>query len=789
MMNDEIRSASPCIHHSSFIIHNSPSVPQRLVLAAVAALGCSCVMTQLALMRELLAAFSGNEMVLGVTLGLWLLLLGLGTALGRRAGNLRQPLVVLAAIQVVLAILPLAQVFLLRVLRNVVFIRGAAVGVTETVLAAGVLLLPYCMLAGYALTLGCAILARTEGPAGIGRAYVADSVGSIFGGILFSFVLVRHFDHLALLLCPALLNLAAAAALPLCLFSRNTQHAPRSTLHAPRAVWIVPCAALVLCLGLVATWFADLDGVSTRLQYPGQRILACANSPYGRLIVAESDGQYDFIENGIPFTSTRDDQHVEETVHYAMSQRPEARRVLLVSGGISGTAREILKYPSATVDYVELDPLVLELGRKYLPANLADRRIRVINTDGRQFVKQTREKYDVAIIDVPAPSTAQLNRLYTAEFLAEIKGILAPDGVVSFALGQYENYVSPELARMLSSARLSLQQSFRNVLVIPGSSAFFLASDGPLSSDIAARIEARHITTQLVNRHYLDAMLTPDRMTALASATTQPAAVNKDFSPILYYYHLRHWMSQFDFRFGLLPAGLLVLLGVYLVRLRGSVLVLFASGFAASALEIILLLAFQVLCGSLYYQVGVIVTVFMLGLAVGASLTNGLAFGSSRRPEALAGAEGGVRRPKFSQSVLIAFGLRTSDFGLPLLRRLAFLIAAYAVLLPLCLPLLNRLGGTAAALFAVKSVIVLLTCLLAVLVGMQFPLANQLEFDGTAAGASRLYTADFIGAFLGALLTCTLLIPLIGVVGVCLVATLLNLVAGTFSTARRPQPM
>ena len=45
---------------------------QGLVLAAVGALGVSCVMTQLALMRELLGAFSGNEMVLGVALGLWL---------------------------------------------------------------------------------------------------------------------------------------------------------------------------------------------------------------------------------------------------------------------------------------------------------------------------------------------------------------------------------------------------------------------------------------------------------------------------------------------------------------------------------------------------------------------------------------------------------------------------------------------------------------------------------------------------------------------------------------------
>jgi predicted membrane-bound spermidine synthase len=66
----------------------------------------------------------------------------------------------------------------------------------------------------------------------------------------------------------------------------------------------------------------------------------------------------------------------------------------------------------------------------------------------------------------------------------------------------------------------------------------------------------------------------------------------------------------------------------------------------------------------------------------------------------------------------------------------------------------------------------------AVLVGTQFPLANRLAYDGTVAGASRLYTADFAGAFLGAFLVSTLLIPLIGVTGVCLLTAALNLLAG-----------
>ena len=220
------------------------------------------------------------------------------------------------------------------------------------------------------MTLACSILAREEGPAGIGRAYVADSIGSIIGGVLFSFVLVRLLDHIAILVCPALLNLLLAGLAGLAEFEVRGSKVQGSKFVPP----LVPALALALGLGLIAaTFLSDLDGLSTRLQYPRQHIVARANSPYGKLIVTESDGQFDFLENGIPITSTRDDQHVEETVHYAMAQRPEARRVLLVSGGISGTAREILKYGVRAVDYVELDPLILALG-KTLPAGEPGRR-------------------------------------------------------------------------------------------------------------------------------------------------------------------------------------------------------------------------------------------------------------------------------------------------------------------------------------------------------------------------------------------------------------------------------
>ena len=61
--------------------------------------------------------------------------------------------------------------------------------------------------------------------------------------------------------------------------------------------------------------------------------------------------------------------------------------MLLLSGGVSGTAKEVLKWGVADLDYVELDPLVLAAGRRFFPESLDNPRIHVHAADGREFVK------------------------------------------------------------------------------------------------------------------------------------------------------------------------------------------------------------------------------------------------------------------------------------------------------------------------------------------------------------------------------------------------------------------
>ena len=109
-----------------------------------------------------------------------------------------------------------------------------------------------------------------------------------------------------------------------------------------------------------------------------------------------------------------------------MAQRPEARRVLLVSGGVSGTAREVLKYGVEAVDYVELDPRDPRGGRRFLPESLARSADPRHQRPTAGYVKQTAERYDVVILDVPDPSTSQINRFYTREFFAEVRRCWRP---------------------------------------------------------------------------------------------------------------------------------------------------------------------------------------------------------------------------------------------------------------------------------------------------------------------------------------------------------------------------
>ncbi|RMF54985.1 hypothetical protein D6745_03565 [Candidatus Woesearchaeota archaeon] len=692
----------------------------KLLFYSITALGISSVITQIILIREFLSVFYGNELVFGIILANWLLLTGLGAYFGKYSDKIKRKISFIIFSQVLVAFIPFIQVFLIRSLKNIIFPVGSLVGIVEVFVSSLILLLPYCLISGFLLTLFCTAFSTRNDAASIGKVYFIDNIGDILGGFLFSFVLIHILNPFQMIFFIMFINLIAALLL---------------------AFLINKFKYLVSALLVISFLFViiDFNKISTELQFRNQELVTQTNSPYGNIVVTRTSGQLNFFENGMILFSTENTIANEETVHYAMVQHDNPKSVLLISGGIAGTTGEILKYGVENVDYVELDPKIIALGRAYTPSSLEG--INVINRDARMFVRETNKKYDVVIIDLPDPSTAQINRFYTVEFFGELKKKMSDDGVVSLSLISTANYISDEARKLNSVVYNTLKTHFKNVIVLPGEKNFFIASDGELSTDIARLIKEKGVQTVYVNEDYLKGVFTPDRISQITSSIDEKEGVNHDFSPVTYYYHLLYWMSHFKANYALFIIIIILLMAFFLSRLKAVSFAIFTTGFASSSLEVVLLIAFQVIYGYVYHIIGLIITMFMLGLAAGSFYMNKK-----------------LRKKNINDLI-----------------RLEFAIVLYAVMLPFTLLYLAKHSAGFAANQAVFSV---LTFIIAVMAGMEFPLASKLHFKKISSTAAELYNADLLGASLGALLVSAFLIPIFGLISVCFFIAFLNLLSG-----------
>ena len=111
---------------------------------------------------------------------------------------------------------------------------------------------------------------------------------------------------------------------------------------------------------------------------------------------------------------------------------PDPRRILIVGlgGGSLPTAlKQIL--PAAQIDVAEIDPAVTRVAKHFF-GFVDGPRLHVAEVDGRVFVKRAgREgrKYDVILLDAFDHEYIP-EHLLTKEFLAEVKLLLAPQGVL-----------------------------------------------------------------------------------------------------------------------------------------------------------------------------------------------------------------------------------------------------------------------------------------------------------------------------------------------------------------------
>jgi len=167
-------------------------------------------------------------------------------------------------------------------------------------------------------------------------------------------------------------------------------------------------------------------------------ILAYRRSKYQEIVVVDTeDYGRALVLDGLIQSAEADEHYYHEMlVHPAMVAHPNPRRVLILGGGEGATLREVLKH--RTVEravMVDIDQEVVDVCTEFLPSMHAgswdDPRASVVIEDGKKFVEETREVFDVIIMDLTDPYGPEVSRpLYTREFFSKLAGILSDDGLV-----------------------------------------------------------------------------------------------------------------------------------------------------------------------------------------------------------------------------------------------------------------------------------------------------------------------------------------------------------------------
>ncbi len=130
----------------------------------------------------------------------------------------------------------------------------------------------------------------------------------------------------------------------------------------------------------------------------------------------------------------------EMIAHLPLFSHPEPEKILVIGGGDGGTVREVLKHKTVKqVDFVEIDEDVYKVSKRYFKSLTrgleADKRVNFLFGDGIKFVAETREKYDVILIDSTDPSDIS-GGLFTDEFYRNAKNRLNRNGII---VAQSEN--------------------------------------------------------------------------------------------------------------------------------------------------------------------------------------------------------------------------------------------------------------------------------------------------------------------------------------------------------------
>ena len=208
-------------------------------------------------------------------------------------------------------------------------------------------------------------------------------------------------------------------------------------------------------------WFSELQTPNVKLSIRVDRQLYSGRSEFQRIDIFDSPefGRFLTLDGYMMLTEKDEFIYHEMITHVPMAVHPCVKKVLVIGAGDGGVIRELTRYPEIEqIDLVEIDQLVVEVCKKYLPqtCRFDDPRVHIYYEDGLKFIRRFENEYDLIIVDSTDPFGPG-EGLFTREFYGSCYKALKEDGIM---VNQHESPFYDEDATACQRAHKRIVESF-----------------------------------------------------------------------------------------------------------------------------------------------------------------------------------------------------------------------------------------------------------------------------------------------------------------------------------------
>ncbi len=728
---------------------------QNILLISVFITGISGIVAQTLLIRELLVVFEGNELSLGLILGNWLILEATGSYLvGKKIEYIKDKILNFVVLQILFSLSFFISVWLTRSTKLLLKIPfGVSLGVDLIFLITILILFFPSIIHGALFTYSAKILQQDEekNVVKISKVYIFETLGTIFGGIIFTYILIKFFSSFQIVFIIFLLNILSCIALSFI------------NLKNKKVLGITSLTSFLFFVLIFFNLQNYVEKKTISKFWSGQEVIYYKNSIYNNIVVTKQNQQYNFFVNSYPIFSVPyiDKMFVEEVVHIPLSIIKKPKRVLILGKGAGGIINELLKYENLSIDYIELDKDLLETF-KILSVDILKKELNSLNVslyylDGCYFLKNTETKYDFVFIGFSEPKDLQINRFFTLEFFKILKSKISDEGIVTFQLPGSYVYLSKQLAELNKCVISTAKNVFKFVNVLPGDYNIILCSNADITIHLAPEkvisgLKEKNILVDFLNEKYLEYRLNKEKINWFNHQLEDTnVKLNYSFLPSAVFYSINYWTAKLSpkffkyfnkiqtlkektFIFYLLVSILILTMIIFLFTKNStavsSTYIAISTGCVSMLLNLTLIFSFQVLYGYIYYQIALLSSFFMLGSILGAYL-----------------AVKHLRNLK--------------------LMGLEIFILLLSVLFFLLLKTIKDFSNNKILYFVFPYIFLILSVLVGSFSGIEFPILNKILIENSVSNISsivgKIYAFDLLGGWVGAILGSIVIFPIFGI--------------------------